>query len=846
MNNDYMESKFNQHTINSRFQQSDHAAELLAEQIKLLYQQAPKALIVSLIIAAALTFVFWNLVAKIWLVSWLAAVYLLTFARFLLVKSYFRKKPAITESPVWGRRFLIGTLLSGILWGIAGSILFVSGSAMHQLFLAYLLGGMVAGAMATLSSYKWAFSAFSIPVVLPFTYQVITHESDIHLILALTYLLFVFAMGSISHRLHHTVSDSLKFRFENFDLLKRLIQAKDRQNAINRVLQAQIAEKDRSQKTLQTVKEQLEQRVMERTEALALANDILHQEKELFQVTLAGIGDAVITTDSSGKITYLNPVAEIFTGWHNQDANGAPLQQVFNILDTATRKPVKDPLDGHLNKSGNIKDHRECLLIRKDKQEWIIDYSVAPIQNEQEHVIGTVITFRDVTEQRKITQKLTYQATHDSLTGLLNRKEFETRLSKILATTRKNDTHTLLYLDLDQFKIINDSCGHSAGDELLRQVTVLFQSKLRTRDTLARLGGDEFGIILEHCPQNEAVQVAQTLRELVQNYRYHYQNKTFTIGVSIGLFPITHANEGLAHALNAADSACYEAKDQGRNRVHVYQAADKQQKSGEMQWLPRIQQAIADQRLYLYFQPIRAISGKNGLEEHGEILLRLKDEHGQMIMPGAFLPSAERHDQMLMIDRWVIQQLFKLLKAHPRQPSNAVYTINLSAQALGNTDFLNFAVDSIRASKINPANICFEITEHIALADLKHIMHFISTLKELGCRISIDNFGSGVSSFGYLKNFPLDYLKIDGRLIKDMATDPVDHAMVESINRIGHVMRLKTIAGWVENAQTLQLLENMGIDYAQGFWLAEPQLFDSGSEKSLSASQKVTPPAHDN
>ncbi len=334
MKNDYMESKFNQHTMNSRFQQSNHAAELLAEQIKLLYQQAPKALIVSLIIAAALTFVFWNLVATVWLVSWLAAIYLLTFARFLLIKSYFRKNPAITESPVWGRRFLIGTLLSGILWGGAGSILFISGSAMHQLFLAYLLGGMVAGAMATLSSYKWAFSAFSIPVVLPFTYQVITHESDIHLILALTYLLFVFAMGSISHRLHHTVSDSLKFRFENFDLLKRLIQAKDRQNTINRLLQTQIEEKDRSQQALQTVKEQLEQRVMERTEALALANDVLYHEKELFQVTLASIGDAVITTDSSGKITYLNPVAEIFTGWHNQDANGAPLQDVFNILDT--------------------------------------------------------------------------------------------------------------------------------------------------------------------------------------------------------------------------------------------------------------------------------------------------------------------------------------------------------------------------------------------------------------------------------------------------------------------------------------------------------------------------------
>ncbi len=813
-----MESKFNDHPANSRFKQPDHSAALLAEQVKLLYQQAPKALIVTLIIAAAFTFIFWNLVAKVWLVSWLAAIYLLTFSRFLLIRTYFQSEPTIVESPTWGRRFLISTLLSGVLWGIAGSIFFVSGSLMHQLFLAYLLGGMVAGAMATLSSYKWAFLAFSVPVVLPFTYQVITHESDIHLILALTYLLFVFAMGSISQRLYQTVSDSLKFRFDNFDLLKRLIQAK----------------------------EQLEQRVTERTEALTLANDALHQEKELFQVTLASIGDAVITTDSSGKITYLNPIAELFTGWRNQDANGTPLQQVFNILDATTRKPVRDPLAEHLSKSGNIKDHQECLLIRRDMQQWIIDYSVAPIQNEQKKVIGAVLTFRDVTEQRRLTQKLAYQAAHDSLTGLLNRKEFEARLGKILASTRKNDTHALLYLDLDQFKIINDSCGHSAGDELLRKVTALLYSKLRTRDTLARLGGDEFGIILEHCPQNEALQVANTLRELVQNLRYQCQNKTFTIGISIGLLPITHANKDLVNTLNAADSACYAAKDQGRNRVHVYQTADMLKRPGEIQWLPRIQQAMAEQRLYLYFQPIRAISGKNDLEEHGEILLRLKDEQGQLIMPGAFLPSAERYDQMLMIDRWVVEQSFKLLKSLAHHPSNVVYTINLSAQALGNADFLNFTVDSIKTSKINPASICFEITEQNALAHLIHAMHFIATIKELGCRFSMDNFGGGVSSFGYLKNIPLDYLKIDGQLVKDMLTDPVDHAMVESINHIGHVMRLKTIAGWVENAQTFQLLKNIGIDYAQGFWLAKPHLFHSGSEESLNASQKVTPPAHDN
>ena len=831
MNNDHQESELDSLTIDSTLFQSNHSTALLAEQIKLLYQQAPKALIVTLITSAALAVIFWNHVAKDWLLGWLIAIYLLTFTRFLLVRSYFRKKPTVAESAIWGRKFLISTLFSGILWSAAGSIFFIEGSATHQLFLAYLLAGMVAGAMATLSSYKGAFLAFSIPVAIPFTYQVITHESDIHLAIALMYLIFIFAMGSISHRLYQTVVESLKSRFDNFDLLKRLVQAKNHQKTINQALQTQIAEKDRSQQALKIVKEQLEQRVSERTQALALANAVLHQEKELFQVTLASIGDAVITTDAGGNITYLNPIAEIFTGWRNQDANGLPLQQVFNILDTATRSVVANPLIDHNGESGSTQKHHECLLIRKDKQEWIIDYAVAPIQNEQQNVIGSVLTFRDVTEQRKLTQKLAYQAAHDSLTGLLNRKEFETRLSKILAATRKNDSHALLFLDLDQFKIINDTCGHSAGDELLRQVTALLHAKLRARDTLARLGGDEFGVILEHCPQNEALQVAHALRELVQNFRFQWQGNTFSIGVSIGLFPITYANEGLTYALNAADSACYKAKEQGRNRVHVYQADMAQQKSGEVQWLPRIQQAMIDQRLCLYFQPIQSISSANSQEKHGEILLRLEDENGRLITPGAFLPAAERHDHMPMIDRWVLEQSFKLIKAHARHQSNVIYTINLSAQVLENADFLDFTVNTIKTSKLNPACVCFEITEHIALTDMNHALRFVTTLKELGCRFSMDNFSGGLSSFGYLKNIPLDYLKIDGRLIRNMLSDPVDQAMVESINHIGHVMRLKTIAEWVENDQTLQLLENIGIDYAQGYWISEPYPIDSEAVK---------------
>ncbi|MBY0499488.1 MAG: diguanylate cyclase, partial [Nitrosomonas sp.] len=541
--------------MNSQSPSPNRSGALLAEQIKLAYQQAPKALFVTLIVATMLAYIFWGLVGKNWLLGWLAAIYALTFVRFLMVKAYFRKKPSAAESVIWGQQFYIGALLAGILWGSAGSIFFVADSAIHQLFLAYLLGGMVAGAMATLSSYKGVFLAFSIPVALPFTYQVITHESDIQMIIALTYLLFVFTMGRISHQLHQTVTDSLKFRFDNIELLKRLIQTKN----------------------------QLEQRVAERTEALTITNDILHQEKELFQITLASISDAVITTDANGKITFLNPTAEIFTGWSNEEMHDTPLQEVFNIMDIATHKPVPDPLADHLNELENSPKYSECILIHRDKKEYIIDYAVAPIQNEQKHRIGAVITFRDVTEQRKLTLKLAYQAAHDSLTGLLNRKEFENRLSKILTSMRKNDMHALLYLDLDQFKIINDSCGHSAGDKLLRQVTALLHSKLRARDTLARLGGDEFGVILEHCPKDQALQVADTLRELVQNFRFQWRGKTFTIGVSIGLFPITHGNQGLEHALNAADSACYAAKEQGRNRVQIYQSVPHLQGSVEMQ-----------------------------------------------------------------------------------------------------------------------------------------------------------------------------------------------------------------------------------------------------------------------
>lgn len=818
------------HDNNAGLAVSDHTEKIRAEQIKLLFQLSKTAFLATPFLAIVLVLVLWDQVPRQWLLIWLVTICLLTLVRTLHVRAYLNDNIPTHELIKAVNFFLFGVFLAGALWGLAGGLFFVNESPVHKLFVAYLLGGIVAGAMTTLSSYRGAFLIFAVPVMLPFTYQIIMHGGETHLAMALTYLLFLLLMIRISIRNYHTVKDTLRLRFENSDLVDRLLVAKDQQDETNQALHAQIEEKKRAKHALQVSNNLLEQRVIERTQALVQSNERIEQEKELFKVTLASIGDAVITTDSLGNIMYLNPVAEHLTGYDNREVRSQPLQRAFQFVDIVSQKPLKNFIAEHLIKSVREGKNRECLLVRRNNHKLVINYVVAPIYDGKENMMGTVLTFRDVTEQRKLTQKLTYQATHDSLTSLLNRNEFENRLDQILRSTLDNHTHALLYLDLDQFKVVNDTCGHNAGDELLRRVGRLLHARLRSRDTLARLGGDEFGIILEHCPQEKALQIAQALHELVQDFRFQWQDKIFTIGVSIGLFPITRTNINLAMALSAADRACYAAKESGRNRIHVYQDKDSVllKRSGEMQWLPRIWQAIENGRLLLYYQPIMLTTREREAEEHGEILLRLQDEQGRLILPGAFLPSAERYNQMTTLDRWVVESAFKLLKsASQKQQSTIIYAINLSSQSLGDEGFLDFVVECIKKENINPTHLCFEVTENVALADFNHVTLFITTLKKLGCRFSMDDFGSGLSSFGYLKNLELDYLKIDGRLVKDMVTDPIDRAMVEAIHNIGHVMKLKTIAEWVENDATQNLLKEMGVDYVQGFWLARPYQIDN-------------------
>jgi diguanylate cyclase (GGDEF)-like protein/PAS domain S-box-containing protein len=557
----------------------------------------------------------------------------------------------------------------------------------------------------------------------------------------------------------------------------------------------------------------------------------LYSEKERAQVTLQSIGDAVITTDTNGLVEYLNPAAETLTGWKLHEALGLPLLSLIKLMDEKTRR-TSDPVEVVLREGQTIEISTEIVLVRRDGSEIAVAESASPIRDRSKHATGVVLVFRDVSRERQYAAKLSYQARHDALTGLVNRREFEIRLRKALATAADDGhEHAVMYLDLDQFKVVNDTCGHAAGDELIRQISSILQRRVREIDTLARLGGDEFGLLVEGCSPTNASRLADELRQTVEEFPFLWQGKSFSISVSIGLINISGNTFSLAEVLTAADSACYLAKDKGRNRIHVYERNDAElsMRQGEMEWVGRIHQALEEDRLCLYAQEIVPSRGDSSAGRHIEILVRMIDEKGTLVPPMAFIPAAERYNLMPSIDRWVIRNTFSTLRQMRQAgetPSVDLCSINISGASLGDERTLLFAVEQFGQFEIAHATICFEITETAAIANLQKAQHFIQELRRLGCKFSLDDFGAGMSSFAYLKHLSVDYLKIDGSFVKDMIRDPLDTAMVASINHIGHVMGKLTIAEFVENDEILARVRELGVDYAQGYGIAKPAPFN--------------------
>jgi diguanylate cyclase (GGDEF)-like protein/PAS domain S-box-containing protein len=574
-----------------------------------------------------------------------------------------------------------------------------------------------------------------------------------------------------------------------------------------------------------------------------LVEKALAREKEHAEITLHSVGDAVIASDELGNVNYLNPAAEHMTGWRNEEAQGQPLSTVYKIINETTRKPLEHPAMLGVLDCPIAGLDKHTLLINRSGRESAIEDTAAPIRNGDGDTVGAIVVFRDVTQQRRMQKELSWQASHDALTGLVNRREFEVMLERMLSSVREQDKqHVLLYLDLDQFKVINDTCGHVAGDELLRQITALMLPLIRDSDTLARLGGDEFGILLEGCSIPQAQQIAQKLLQSLEEFRFVWQDKIFRIGVSIGLVGLHAGNGSSSGVMSAADAACYMAKEKGRNRLWVHQDDDHEsaQRQGEMEWVSRIMHAFDENRFVLYFQSVMPLSVTADDRSYREVLVRMLDEKGELVPPMAFIPAAERYGVMSSVDRWVVKTAFVWLARHPSEERLA---INISSQSLGDEGFLKFVMEQFRATRLSPRRICFEITETAAIANWNRATHFITALRALGCRFALDDFGSGMSSFAYLKNLPIDFIKIDGAFVRDMIDDEVDFAMVEAVNRIGHVMGIRTTAEYVENDEILEKLRELGVDYAQGFGLHIPQPLEpfmaNTAEKEVTAEEKI-------
>ncbi len=560
------------------------------------------------------------------------------------------------------------------------------------------------------------------------------------------------------------------------------------------------------------------------------AETALQQERDRARVTLASIGDAVFVTNADGRIEYINPVAGAMVGVSGECAAGQRFRELVSLREEMYGDPVVDPVQQCLGERKRVNLAGDAIVVNGAGAHFAVDGCVAPIIDAGGQLTGCVAVLVDVTDKRTMLRELRWQALHDALTGLDNRHAFDGHLRRAVKSARRDGSeHALLYLDLDQFKLVNDSSGHAAGDRLLRDVAALLRTRLRERDMVARLGGDEFAVLLDTCSFEQALSLAEDIRAKLAQLKFVTDSRSFACTVSGGLVPITRNSHSVAMLLSAADAACYVAKESGRNRIHADSEATSEaaKRRGEMQWVDRLTQAIEQSKLVLHAQSIHPLQGGAEGPAHVEVLLRLLDDAGQLVQASVFVPAAERYGLMPRVDRWVIGNALDQCAAHYRHhPDSAasIVTVNISGASLNDADMLGFLRQRITEAAL-PAQciLCLEITETVAVGNLAHARRFMAELRALGCRFSLDDFGVGMSSFSYLKNLPTDYLKIDQSFVSHMRGDSIDKALLEAIHRVGKAVGVSTIAEGVEDADTLATLTGIGIDFAQGYHLARPE-----------------------
>jgi diguanylate cyclase (GGDEF)-like protein/PAS domain S-box-containing protein len=553
----------------------------------------------------------------------------------------------------------------------------------------------------------------------------------------------------------------------------------------------------------------------------------LSRSKRQAQYTLESISEGVITTDNEGRIDYMNHAAESMTGSNRDDASGHKTGELFSLIDEVDRRALGDPVERCLSIRRRVNMGRRALLVSRDgKHEHSVEISASPIKGPGSAVSGTVVVMHDVSEIRGLTRQMSYQAAHDALTGLINRREFERRLEDAMDTAHtKEAVHILAYMDLDRFKAVNDSCGHIAGDNMLREVASLIKDQVRDSDFVARLGGDEFGTLLIGCPLDKAQQIAADICNAVADYRFVWQDKIFNIGISIGLVEVRNTSGNLQDVMSAADSACYVAKQRGRGQVHVYSARDEAvaRERGDIQWLRQLQNALRDNRFELALQPIIATGSGTVSGPSVEVLIRMPDERGRIGDSADFLRSAERYQLMPQIDRWVVNAVLAAINSGDiKVASQRSCAINISGQTLSDESFLSFVVEALDHSGVLPGSICFEVTESAIFTNVQYAQRFIEVLHGIGCEFSLDDFGSGLGAFSSLKHLPIDYLKIDGSYTRNLTTDQVNQEMVGAMIKLARTMDFRVVAEQVEEQEDFDWLRTAGIDFVQGNFIDAP------------------------
>ena len=571
---------------------------------------------------------------------------------------------------------------------------------------------------------------------------------------------------------------------------------------------------------------------------LSIARDVSHRKsleanlgrgKQQAQITLESIGEGVITADTEGVIDYLNGAAEKITGMARESAVGKRLTDLMTLVDETDRKDLGDPVARCLAERRPVGLGRRALMISKDgSREISVELTASPIIAAGDTVAGAVVIMHDVTELRGLTRRISYQAAHDALTGLINRTEFERRLAETLeAAAGESTTSVLCYMDLDRFKAVNDTCGHLAGDNMLREVAKLIRDQVRDSDVVARLGGDEFAMLLIRCPLDKARQIADDVCNAIRDYRFVWQDRIFTIGISIGLVEVSREGGTLKDLLSAADSACYVAKQQGRGRVHVYSARDEvsARQRGDIHWLRQLQLSLRENRFEIHAQPVISTAGRIARGPALEVLLRMRDEDGKLVQPRQFIPAAERYQLMATIDRWMVQAtLSAIANGAIRLPDERSCSINLSAQALAEDGFLDFVVECLDHSQVAPGRICFEVGEHAVMERFDQARRFVAVLHGIGCQFGLDDFGSGLGSFTTLRDLSIDYLKIDGTYTRELRPETLNHQVVTAVTAVSRILGFRVIAEQVETQADFEALRTIGVDFIQGNFVDRPHL----------------------